>query len=712
MRMQSQITFGLLSSAAVVALLANASFAQDAEAVDLGVLLLDAEDASDNADFVAKRSATGLKTNAPIENVPQSVTALTRERLDAQNIDSINDALRYTPGVISEAFGNDTRVNFLRFRGFQETGSEIYRDGLALRNSGFGQFFPELYGAERVEVLRGPSSGLFGQANPGGLINIVTKRPTENAFAEFDVFGGSFETFGGRFDVGGKVTEDGRILARLTGLYRDGDTQVDFVDDSRFYIAPAITFKPNDRLSFTLLAQYQEDDTGSTNQFLPAQGTVLPNPNGSIGPDTFLGEPGFDDFKREVYSVGYILEYEFADNLKFSQRLRYTELDVTSDTVFGFGFNDPGLTTIGRGAFSADAQTQGLTIDTNLLWDFNLGGMENQLLVGLDYQNYELSEQQLFGAAFNGFPVNDINPFAPVFGTQVITRAGIPVSRNDRNELEQLGIYAQLQTRINERLTMTLNGRVDFFETELTDFAFGADARDTGEEFTGRVGFSYRVGGGFTPYVSYTTSFEPQLGIDAATLEPFEPTTGRQLEFGLRYQPENFNALFALSVFDIEQENVIVSDFTSPFLNTQIDSVTSQGIEFEADVSISPNWNINAAYSFTDIRNDRTGLRLGQVPEHELALYASYTFTDPRFRGLSIGGGARWRSNTVDGANTITVDGAVLFDAVVRYEKDNFNFSIEAENLFDKEYIASCSSVNACFFGSEQRITATFGYEF
>ncbi|MEL6647171.1 MAG: TonB-dependent siderophore receptor [Pseudomonadota bacterium] len=700
------------STTAALAVWATASLAQVTTSVDLGTLILNAEDASDNGDFVANRSATGLKTNAPIEDVPQAVSALTRERLDEQSIDSINDALRYIPGVISEAFGNDTRVNFLRFRGFQETGGEIYRDGLALRNSGFGQYFPELYGAERVEVLRGPASTLFGQASPGGLINIVTKRPTEEFFAEAEVFGGSFNTAGFRFDIGGDVTGDGRILARLTGLYREGDTQVDFVDDSRIYIAPAITFRPNERLSFTLLAHYQEDDTGSTNQFLPSQGTVTPNPNGVIGPSTFLGEPGFDDFKREVYSVGYILEYDVADNLKFTQRLRYSELDVVSDTVFGFGFNFGSLTQVGRGAFSADAQTEGLTVDTSLLWDFALGTTENQLLVGLDYLNYQLDEQQLFGSAFNGFPVNDINPFAPVYGTQIITRAGIPVSRNDRNDLEQVGIYAQLQTKINSRLTMTLNGRVDFYETTLTDFAFGANARDSDEVFTGRIGFNYKLDGSFTPYISYATSFEPQLGIDAATGAPFKPTEGRQVEFGLRYQPEAINALFALSVFDIEQENVVVTDFTSPLLNTQIDSVSSRGVEFEADASLTSNWNINAAYSFTNIRNDRTGLRLGQVPEHELALYTSYTFSTGSLRGLSVGGGARWRSNTVDGANTIRVDGTTLFDAVIRYERGNLNFSLEAENLFDEDYVASCSSANACFYGSEQRITASVGVKF
>lgn len=694
----------LMTTTTIASVMATATLAQTTGTTDLGTLVLNAENASDNGDFVANRSATGLKTNAPIEDVPQSVTALTRERLDAQNIDSINDALRYVPGVISEAFGNDTRVNFLRFRGIDEPGGEIYRDGLALRNSGFGQYFPELYGVERVEVLRGPASTLFGQANPGGLINLVTKRPTEEFFAEAEIFGGSFNTVGGRFDISGDVTGDGRILARLTGLYRDGDTQLDFVDDSRLYIAPAITFKPNERLSLTLLGHYQEDDTGSTNQFLPAVGTVLPNPNGTIGPDRFLGEPGFDDFKRDVYALGYILEYDIANNVKFTQRLRYSELDVVSDTVFGFGLNPGSTTTIARGAFSVDAQSEGLTVDTNILWDFVAGDTENQLLVGLDYVNYQLDEQQFFGGA------PDINIFAPVYGTAPIMRG--PIFRNDRNDINQLGVYGQLQTKINDRLTMTLNGRVDFFETEVTNFLTNAVTRNSGEEFTGRIGFSYKIDGGFTPYLSYSTSFDPEIGVDAISGAPLKPSEARQVEFGMRYQPEAINALFALSVFDIQQENLVVAAAPALFGSTQIGSVTSRGVEFEADASLTSNWNINVAFNYTDARNDSTGLRLGQVPEKELALYTSYTFDTGSLRGLTIGGGARWRGNTVDNANTVRVDGVTLFDAVLRYERGNMNFSLEAENLFGEEYIASCQSLNACFYGSDQRITATLGVKF
>lgn len=658
-----------------------------------------------------RQTNTGLKTGAPIERIPQSISVIDRDRLNAQLLDGVSDALRFVPGVIGEAFGNDSRVDFLRFRGFDDNGSGVFRDGLAQRNSGFGQFLPELYGVERVEVLRGPASGLFGISNPGGLINLVSKTPTKERFGEVDFLVGNFDTFGTRFDFSGAITNDGKIQARLTGLFRDGDTQVDFVDDQRFYIAPSLKFEPNDLLAVTLLGFVQIDDTGSTNQFIPSQGSVTDNPSGEFEPSTFLGEPEFDDFDREVYSIGYIVDYSPIDNLKITQKLRYQDLDVDSETVFGFGLNGADLTdtSLARGFFPADAQTESFSVDTNALYNFQAGLFSTDILVGIDYLDVELAEQNAFDFA------DPIDAFNPVFATEI---EGPAVGDGTVNDQQQLGIYGQLQTTFAEKFILTLNGRYDIVDDELLDVASGAVTEFDDEEFTGRVGLAYESALGLTPYFNYSTSFEPLLGADAEG-NGFDPITGEQFEVGFRYRPNFINGLLSVALFDLTQDNILVPDPDPTVIaSVQLGQAQSQGVEIEANASID-QWNFNLAYSFTDaeITEDtvtgNVGNRLGNVPENEIGSFASYTFDNGIADGLTLGGGIRYRSDTVDTANSIEVDGQVLVDLSFQYALENgVRLNVAIENLFDEEFVASCSGAGACFFGPVRRVTARIGYRF
>ncbi|MEM9011737.1 MAG: TonB-dependent siderophore receptor [Pseudomonadota bacterium] len=656
--------------------------------------------------FVPTRSGTGAKTDTPIVEVPQSISVITRERLDAQGLDSVSDVFRFTPGVIGEAFGNDTRVEFLRFRGFDDSGDAVFRDGLALRSSGFGQFFPELFGVERVEVLRGPSSSLFGLGNPGGLVNLVSKTPTEQFFAEGAVEGGTFGRFGGRFDFGGPVTEENTVSVRFTGLARRSDTQVDFVDNDRGFFAPAVTVRPNDRLSFTALGFVQIDDTGSTNQFLPIEGTVEPNPNGDIGSDTFVGEPGFDDFARQVFSVGYLLEYEVSDALTFKQNLRYNDLLVDSESVFGAGLQAD-LRTLDRFSFTADAETKGITIDSNLQYDVGFRSVQNRLLVGFDFLRYDFEEEQGFDLA----PSIDI--FEPVFGAAI---APPPLFLDTDIVQRQFGFYAQDQLTLFDDFIITLSGRYDLVDTTTTNNISGDVVDQDDSAFSGRAGIVYRGPFGISPFFGFTESFAPTAGTDVDGV-PFEPSTARQFEGGIRYEPPGTNALIAVTGFNVVQENLLTTDPANPLNEIQTGEVRSRGVEFEASASLEMGVDLNASYTFQDVEITEStegdvGNRLGQVPKHEFAAFASYRFGTPALRGLTVGGGVRYRSGTTNNANTVDVDGFVLVDAVVNYQWENFNLNVRAENLLGNEHIQTCSSETACFFGSDRRVVARLNYRF
>ena len=658
-----------------------------------------------NRGFVASGNATGTKTATPIEEVPQATSILTRNRLNVQGLDGVSDAFRYTPGVKGEAFGNDTRVNFLRFRGFNDNGNAVFRDGLQLRSSGFGQFQPELYGVQRVTVLRGPSSGLFGLGNPGGLVNLVTKRPPATLSGEVEAELGSFNHQEGRIDVGGPVAGGEWLRFRLTAVGRSSDTQVDFVDDDRLYVAPAFTVKPTSATTVTVLSHYQRGDTGSTNQFLPAAGTVRDNPNGDIDRDTFTGNPNFDDYDRTVYSVGYVADHRFTKWLQVSQNLRYNTLDVDSEQVFGGGLQED-QRTLNRFAFTADAETDAFTVDTNVQADVSTGPLAHTVLAGIDYQSYDFVETQGFGAA----PAIDI--FDPSFSEST---PSAPTFLDTETRQDQIGVYVQNQMRLLEAWVLTLNGRHDWVDSETENRTADVTTSQDDSEFTGRAGLVYLSPIGLSPYVSYSTSFQPTVGTNAEG-EASDPTTGEQVEVGVRYSVPTFNARVTATGFHIVRDNVQTADPDNPQNQIQTGEVRSQGFELEANAAPSVGLNVNLAYTFQDVEitesNDgNEGNRLSQVPEHEVSAWADYTLQSGTLDGLGLGGGVRYKGDTfASNANTLEVDGATLVDAALFYDWRSFGLEARAENLFDNTYVATCSSAAACFFGSERQATVTLTY--
>lgn len=704
----------LLSSISILGLGLSASLIGGALAQEvlLDTVIIQGQSTGEDG-FVNSTASTGTKTDTPIEEIPQSISVINRERIDAQGFDSIADIFRFTPGVSGESFGNDSRDEFLRFRGFNDDGTGVFKDGLALRSTGFGQFLPEIYGVERVEVLKGPASGLFGIGSPGGLVNLVSKTPKEQRFIDVDVNGGSFEQVGGRFDINQPLNKSKTVLARLNGLFRVGNTQLEPIDDDRFYIAPSLTFKPNEKFKLTLLGAAQIDDTGSTNQFLPSAGTVAPNPNGSISSTTFLGEESIDEFQREAYSIGYKAEFEVNDQLKLNQNFKFNSLDVTSTTLF-FGGLQPDLITLNRSPFLADAQTQGLTIDTNAQYDFKKNKIEATLLGGVDFLDYQFEQQTAF--AFLGAPPIDV--FAPVpTGPLALP----PLASSPTVDQQQVGIYAQGQFSFDDRFILNLNGRFDFVDTISSTATTEVEQDDL--EFSGRVGVAYKSKTGFTPYASYTRSFEPEFTADING-DLFDASTGDQFEVGVKYKPKNVNALVTVSAFNITQTNVLVPDPANIFFNIQVGEARSRGVEIEVNAELNKNWDVNFGYAFIDTAITESpnpaeiGTRLPQAPEHEISAFASYTFRKNTLKGLSVGLGGRYRSDTTSGFNAFTgtvqetVDGFFLLDGIVKYQRNNIRLSLEGENILNNEHIAGCSGTDACFFGANRRITGRLGIRF
>ncbi|WP_454688828.1 TonB-dependent siderophore receptor [Achromobacter aloeverae] len=669
-------------------------------------------------------SKAGTKTDTPLLETPQSISVVNREMMDLLGATNSADALRYSAGVNIGGYGVDSRVDEISVRGFR-TGSfanNLYLDGLRPPGSSSGatasatQF--DGYGLERVEVLRGPSSVLYGQIAPGGLINVVSKHPTDYARGEVGVStdNNGLARFNG--DVSGPLDEEGKWLYRVVGTAYHSNTQVDHVDLNRVMIAPSLTWRPSWRTQLTLLANYQQDRGGSTYQFLPAHGTYYSTQYGHFGSNRFLGEPAFNRYDRTQSSIGYEFSHAFSDSVKFNQKLRYMRVDTDNAGVSRSGDLMSDGRTLARSASSNEIRSEGFTMDNNVQYDFDLGPVRNTLLTGVDYRTQTIRVASASGKA------GTLDVFDPVYGGPVTIGKMTPSRRSDSN---QTGLYTQDQLRW-DRWTATFGLRHDWSEDNSLVRSTGAKTHYTDEATTWRAGLVYLFDNGFAPYVSYATSFEPVNGTGYGGT-PFKPTKGKQIEAGLKFQPTGSRSMVTLSVYEIRQQNVQTPDPDPTHLcdgsqcYVQTGEARVRGLELEGNMALTDQWTLIASGTLMDSRVTKSnttdlGNQLPRVPKRTVNLWLDYKLPHDILPGVSVGAGMRHTSGVYgDTANAYHMEAVTLWDAAIRYDLGEINpslkglrFSLNATNLADKEYLASCSGVASCYYGARRSVTANLNY--
>ncbi|MFP5513180.1 MAG: TonB-dependent siderophore receptor [Alphaproteobacteria bacterium] len=691
----------LLNGTALAALLMPAlsqAQAQDASApAILGPVTVEGSRAVDTSTspvkgYVPARSATGSKTDTPLEQIPQSVSVIGREEMDDRGAQKVDEALRYTPGVFSQPFGRDSDTDWVFIRGFQATQSGVYQDGLQLYAYGFGGQFVDSYNLERIEVLRGASSVLYGGSNPGGLLNYVTKRPGDTPVRSVEVGIDQHGTAHLGLDVGGAL--DPTLSYRLTGRIAGGDTYTDFADGFRGTVSPSFKWSPNDANSLTVLANYTDiDETHNGGAFLPYVGTVVDAPFGRIDRKANFTEPGIDSYRRRQASIGYEFEHRFDNDLIFRQNARYNYSKVHEVTVYPFGYGGFSATPtdpnnlLSRINFEHTTEVNSVLIDNQLEGKLRTGPVEHTALVGVDYKYFAMDQVQASGSA------TTISATNPVYGAVQGQRFAYI---DQELTMRQLGVYLQDQMRFGQGFLVTLSGRYDIASTD----ADGTPAYDgkTGK-FSGRAGLAYEFANGLTPYVSASTFFNPVLGSSAA-VGVFKPESGRQYEVGVKYRPAWMDALFTAALFDLTRTNVVTGAFNA---ETQLGEVNSRGVELEAKANITPS--LKATASFTaldlDIKKDANAALIGKtpyiVPQVQGSAFLDYTFRESVLNGVSVGGGVRYvGSSWADNENTLKVPAATVFDARIGYKRDSWGANLSVTNLFDKEYVASCQTQYSC----------------
>ena len=664
--------------------------------------------------YVAKRTLTSTKTDTPLIETPQSVTVIGREQIDALKPQQVGDAVAYSAGVFGNVFGPDPRVDFFLIRGFTANDTGLYRDGLQLFNYGFAAYKVDTFGLERIDVLRGPAAVLFGQGGPGGLINLISKKPPVEPLRYIEVGGGSFGQKYLAFDLGGPADKDGHWFYRLTGIGRQGGTQVDGLDENRGYIAPTFTYKPDGATTFTLLSSVQYDDTGRLNAFLPYYGTVRPTVLGlRVRQSDNVSDPSNNTYRRMQANIGYEFEHVFDDTWTFRQNLRYAFSDSLDDAFLGgIGYADANQTQIARYRFRAASRARLFNVDNQAVARFDDGLFRHTFLMGLDYKNFQLNDNQATGG-FAGVPVPNFNIITPNYGA-----ASVPVAPYlvNYDVFQQLGLYYQDQIKLTPELTLVVSGRGDFTSNEVNNRLASTQTRQSANAFTQRYGLIYNFDFGLAPYVSYATFFNPQVGTNFFS-QPFKPTTGDQFEAGIKYEIPGANAFLTVAAFDLALANSLTADPTNPLNQLQLGETRSRGFEAQLVANITKDFNVVA--SFTSYNLEITKGDVGAIgrtptntPETLASVFADYTIPTGDWAGFGFGAGVRYVGRSfADVNNTLTVPERALFDAVVHYSRDNWRFAINAANLADKRFVSSCQSVNACFYGEQRRITASLSYK-
>jgi len=675
--------------------------------------------------YVESDGSAATKTDTPLIETPQSISIVTRQQIDDQQPQSLNEALRYSPGVVPETQG--TASNFwgassLQLRGFTPG---VFLDGLQDDSSTNDMVDPYFY--QSVEVLSGPPSVLYGQASPGGIIDVVSKQPTATPLHEVTFGLGNYDRFQAGFDFGGPLDQDGHWLYRLTGIGLTQDTQTSWIKHKRYGIAPALTWHPDENTSLTLLANFTYSPDMGDYSTSPAVGSVLFSPLGKLSANFNPGDPSFNKTEQRMGMLGYQFEHHFNDVWTFQQNARFTDNRNEANMIWPDGLEADGET-LDRYAFVRHMSARSYLIDNRLTAQFDLGAIQNTMLLGVSYSRF--NENWIYGSSFNVPPINIFDPAygPPIQGTDPSTFSAYV------DHASQIGTYLQDQMSL-DHWRLLLGVRQDWVKTNQTSNDPSlAIPNQPSNKFTWRTGLVYVFDNGVAPYVSYATSFQPQFGSITTSGAPASPTTGQQYEAGVKFQPAGSNSLLTAAIYNLTEQNVPEADPLNPGFVTQIGEIRSRGLELSDHTALSSNLNLIASYAYTDSRYTRTptvdtgyngisaavqGNYQYGVPKQSASLWLDYTMHGQVLQGLGMSAGVRYVGSSYgDDVNSFKVPAFTLLDAALRYDVGaidpalhGLKLQLNLSNLLDKTYVSACTSSATCNFGVRRTLYASATYD-
>lgn len=671
---------------------------------------------------------TATKTSLEPEETPQSISVLDREALEMRDSDSVASALRYVPGVNTELRGGAvTRMDLFNIRGF--INYQNYYDGLVLLYNDWNlQPQIDLLAVQQIEVFKGPTSTLYGSMAPGGMVNMISKKPDTESYNRVQVATGSHDLKEGSFESTGQLG-DSDLSYSLVGLARSKDGQAETSEEERIMISPQVDWQVSDDTLVNFNVYYQKDPDLGVYNTLPAQGLFQGNPNGELPVDSFSGDANWDQYTREVTMLGYKINHRFNDQWTFLHNLRYTDASAYQENTYSTALAAD-MRTLGRRAYLTDEETRGVTLDNQLSGLVQTGEFEHNVLIGVDYlyldSNIQYEDAQAPSIDLFNPNYYQINPTALDFAASGYT------SDFDLKK-EQLGLYLQDQVRWNQWVFIA-GTRFDHYRgtEEGIEYSAQIDRELEEDNFSSRAGVLYEFSNGLSPFVSYSESFQPESGADRFGNE-FDPSTGEQWEAGVKYAAPDGITSMSLAAYQITKENVEVRDPQGTAYQTvQAGEVRSRGIEFEAQTQPIENLRLTMAYTYTDaeVTEGNSEANAGAdgivegttpvwIPEQMASAWADYSFFEGVLAGLNAGVGVRYIGEAeLDASNTDKVPDATLFDLAFNYDLGyvtntlrGTTIGLSANNVTDERYYSCYDGLN-CWFGAERTIEASLSYTF
>ncbi|MGU3575553.1 TonB-dependent siderophore receptor [Brucellaceae bacterium C25G] len=681
----------LLGCSALSLCVPNISYAQQADSADTPLVLqtitIDGKGRDDDRNsIVANETASGGKVATDLMDTPASVSVITAKEIQQRNAQTVEQVLDYTAGVNTTFYGSDDRFDYFKIRGFD---AYMYRDGMSLGKP-FGGTREEPFAFERVEVVKGGSSSLFGVSDPGGSVNFTSKKPKSDRFGEAYLSGGSFDHIETGFDFGDNLTEDDTLSYRLTGKFKKSDREYAYSrDDEKFFLG-GLTWRPTDATNVTVLYDHL---------FLKD----TPNSGGyPVGHDfsrkDFFGEPDFNYGRTKRDTLTVLADHDFGNGLTLNANARYSKGEKRYGYAYISKTPTDGSTYAERGFMTSDETNKQFIIDTNLQYETSYKNIESRSIVGLEYRNYRGTS---FGQWANGIGIDWENPIysgAPV---------DLPTTTNRRTKQITKAIYAQQDLTFSEKLTLTLGLRNDWMDIDQDNILKNESPSADLSEFTTRVGAAYRFTDQFMGFVSYAESAVP-AAIDA------KAERGKQYELGVKYRPDSFAGLFSASIYDLTKSNITKTDPVTLEKST-IGKIRVRGLDLEAKAEITDNVSMTASYSYMDHKilednnNGTVGKHMTLVPKHSASLWGNYRWEGSGKRGdMTFSAGVRYiGSYYFDSANKTSTNDNVVFDLAYSYEFiDKTTLQVNVSNVFDKKYVAY-GGFGADFYNPGREITAT-----
>lgn len=669
-----RLTFSIVSEAAPDTL------ADDAE-VEVTVT------ANPEEGYAPSTANIGTRTDSPIRDVPQSIQVIPKQIIEDQQAIGIEEVVENVGGVTFLG-NNDSRGLNFSIRGFDNV--PVLQNGFRL--FGDDSVEAEVANLERVEVLKGPASVLFGQAEPGGLINLVRKKPLSEPFYKLQIQGGNRGFVSPSVDLSGPLDKEGKLLYRLNALYRREDSFRDYTTSfDRFFVGPSLTWNISDQTDVTFSLEYIKEDN-------PADFGTLAFGNGiaNIPPSRVTNNPD-DTVDKTFLKVGYDLEHRFNDKWKLRNAFSYI-YDKYDYGVLAlpFGLDEPTgtLTRVFAAQFNENTF---FNLNTSLQGEFDTGSIKHNVVAGVDLSRADNNGATRFSPTPDFLSFLDI--FNPVYDPKPAFDT-VPIAFGNDNSVNRLGVYLQDQIYLLDNLILVGGIRYDIVDRSNIGIVTGIEDTQVDEAFSPRVGLVFQPTDYLALYANYSRSFNPTFETDdlGALLDA---ERGEGFEVGIKAELIKDRLSATLAFFDITKSNVATADPINPFAFVTSGEQNSRGIDFDISGEIVPGWNVIASYAYIDakITQDNTfpvGNDLIGIPEHSASLWTTYEIQSGDVKGLGFGLGFNFvgdRAGDLD--NSFRADSYFLTNAAIFYRRDRWKFAVNVDNLFDVDFIRSVGGTRA-----------------